>query len=147
MAIVHPYLNYPGTCEAAFNYYKSIFGGEFTFVGKFKDMPPQEGNNLSEADKEKIMHISLPLRGGTMIMGSDIGGEWAADTVIGNNISLSITAASKEEADRYFNSLSEGGKISMPMDQTFWGDYFGMCKDKFDINWMVSFNEKAGQGI
>src|SRR5690606_39179395 len=101
---------------------------------------------MPEEDMEKIMHVSLPLAGGTMLMGSDTGGEWAPKTIIGNNISVSITAASKEDADRYFNGLSAGGLVTMPMDKTFWGDYFGMCKDKFDINWMISFNENPPQG-
>lgn len=145
MAVVHPYLTFPGNCEEAFNHYKSVFGGEFSYIGRFKDMPPLEDATMPEKDLEKIMHISLPLGGGTMLMGSDTGGEWSPNTVIGNNISISITAASKEDADRYFNGLSAGGNVTMPMNKTFWGDYFGMCKDKFDINWMVSFNENAGQ--
>jgi PhnB protein len=91
------------------------------------------------------MHISLPISEETILMGSDTGGEWAANTIVGNNITLSITAESQADADKFFKSLSEGGKATMPMSETFWGDYFGMCTDKFDINWMISFNEKAGK--
>ena len=145
MATVNPYLLFSGKCEEAFNYYKSIFGGEFTYIGRYKDMPPQEGNQISDEDGEKIMHISLPLSGGTILMGSDSGAEWANPT-IGNNISLSINTTSKEEAYKCFNGLSAGGNVKMPMDNTFWGDYFGMCKDKFGVDWMISFNEKANQG-
>ncbi len=143
MAILNPYLTFLGNCEEAFNFYKSIFGGEFSYVGRFNEMPPQKGMELSEEDANKIMHISLPISKETILMGSDTGGEWAPTTVVGNNITLSITAESKEEADRFFSSLSDGGKATMPMNQTFWGDYFGMCTDKFGINWMVSFNEKS----
>jgi PhnB protein len=141
MPAVNPYLNFKGNCEEAFNYYKSVFGGEFAYIGKFSDMPPQEGVTLTEEDKNKIMHVSLPLSNGSLLMGSDSGGEWAPDTVIGNNISLSLSLDTKEEADKLFNALADGGKVTMPMSHTFWGDYFGMCTDKFGINWMFSFNE------
>lgn len=142
MPAINPYLTFKGNCEAAFNFYKSVFGGEFTYIGRFGEMPPQEEYKMPKADKDKIMHVSLPIGKGTVLMGSDTGGEWGPQTIIGNNFSISITADSKEQADQLFNKISEGGKISMPMNQTFWGDYFGMCQDKFEINWMISFNEK-----
>jgi PhnB protein len=145
MTKINPYLTFLGNCEEAFNFYKSIFGGEFTYVGRFSEMPEDPNYSMPEKDKNKIMHISLPISKETILMGSDTGGEWAPKTVIGNNISLSINAGTKEDADRFFTSLSAGGKQTMPMNQTFWGDYFGMCTDKFNINWMISFNEKAGQ--
>ena len=105
-------------------------------------MPPQEGQPpMPEAMMNKIMHISLPVGKDTSLMGSDTGGEWAASYVKGNNFSISINAESKDEADKIFNGLSKGGKVTMPMNKTFWGDYFGMCEDKFGINWMMSFNE------
>jgi len=141
MATVNAYINFKGNCEEAFNYYKSVFGSEFTMLSRFSEMPPQDGMELSEEDMHKIMHVSMPIGNETMIMGSDVGGEWAQDLYVGNNITLSITADSKEQADQLFKSLSDGGKISMPMDTTFWGSYFGMCTDKFDINWMISFDE------
>ena len=143
MATINPYLTFLGNCEEAFNFYKSIFGGEFSDVNRFSEMPPQEGVTIPESYGDKIMHISLPISGEIVLMGSDTGGDWAADTVIGNNITLSINAENKEKADYYFNSLSEGGKITMPLAETFWGDYFGMWTDKFNINWMVSFNENV----
>lgn len=146
MASVNPYLNFAGTCEAAFNYYKDLFGGEFTFVGRYKDMPPNEEMLLAESDKELIMHISLPLQGGTVLMGSDAGGEWAPNLIMGNNISISINTSSKAEADHCFSGLSDGGEVTMPIADTFWGDYFGMCIDRFGIPWMISFNEKTSQG-
>lgn len=141
MATINPYLTFLGNCEEAFNHYKSVFGGEFTYVGRFSEMPQEEGKTMPEEDKNKIMHISLPIGGGTSLMGSDTGGEWATHTVVGNNISISITADSKEQADKLYSGLSDGGQASMPMNKTFWGDYFGMCTDKFGINWMISFNE------
>jgi len=141
MATVNPYINFNGNCEEAFNYYKSVFGGEFITNDRFSDMPPQEGMELSAADMNKIMHVSLPISKETLLMGSDVGGEWASGIVIGNNITISITADTREQADHFFSKLSEGGKVTMPMDQTFWGSYFGMCTDKFDINWMISFGQ------
>ncbi len=145
MPMVNPYLTFKDNCEEAFNFYKSVFGGEFSYIGKFSDMPPQEGHPVSEEDKDKIMHVALPMSNGSMLMGSDTGGEWGPDLKIGNNITLSLNAKSKEEADRIFGALSAGGTVKMPMGNTFWGDYFGMCTDKFDINWMMSYNEKAAE--
>lgn len=146
MPSINPYLTFLGNCEEAFNHYKSVFGGEFTYVGRFGEMPPQEGQPpVSDEDKNKIMHISLPISNGTTLMGSDTGGEWAPNTIIGNNITISVNADTKEQADRFFNQLSDGGRQTMPMNQTFWGDYFGMCVDRFQINWMISFNENAGK--
>jgi PhnB protein len=143
MASANVYLIFNGNCEEAFEFYKSVFGGEYPYIGRFKDMPPSEegAKELSEAQGEKIMHISLPIGNGSMIMGSDTGGEWASSYKQGNNFSISINADSKEEADRLFNGLSAGGQVTMPMNKTFWGDYFGMWSDKFGVNWMMSFNE------
>jgi len=140
MASVNIYLNFNGNCEEAFNFYKSVFGGEFPYIGRFNEMPPSNEYKMSESDGNKIMHISLPIGGGTMIMGSDTGGEWAPGFTQGNNFSISINAESKEEAERLFNGLSNGGKITMPLAKTFWSDNFGMFTDKFGINWMVSFD-------
>lgn len=142
MTTVNVYLTFNGNCLEAFDFYKSVFGGEFSHVGRFKDMPADPGHPVSPQDSNKIMHISLPISQETMLMGSDTGGEWASGFAQGNNISISITTDSKENADHYFNGLSAGGTVTMPMNQTFWGDYFGMFTDKFGINWMVSFNEK-----
>ena len=146
MATVNVYLNFKGNCEEAFNFYKSVFGGEFPYIGRFKDMPPQEGMPALPKDMaDKIMHVSLPISKETMLMGSDTGGEWAPSFIQGNNFSISISAESQQEADRFFNELSKGGKVTMPMNKTFWGDYFGMFADKFGINWMVSYNMQKQQ--
>lgn len=140
MAQVNPYITFNGTCEAAFNFYKSVFGGEFPYIGKFKDMPPTEGKTMPAEAGEKIMHVSLPIGGGTILMGSDTGGEWASHFKEGNNIAISINTSSEEEATKIFNGLSVGGSVTMPLDKTFWGAYFGMFTDKFGINWMVNYD-------
>lgn len=141
MATTNVYLTFNGNCEEAFEFYRSVLGGEFRYIGRFKDMPAQEGSKpMPPEDAEKIMHVSLPVSKETMLMGSDTGSEWAAGFVPGNNFSISLTVDSREEADRYFSGLSNNGKVTMPMSETFWGDYFGMFTDKFGINWMISFN-------
>jgi len=139
MTKVNIYLNFNGNCEEAFNFYKSVFGGEFPYVGKFKDMPADGGKPVDPELADKIMHISLPISQETMLMGSDVGGEWASSFQPGNNFSISINTDSKEETDRLFNGLSDGGVVTMPLQTTFWGDYFGMWIDKFGVNWMISF--------
>jgi PhnB protein len=146
MTTVNIYLNFNGNCEEAFNFYKSVFGGEFQVNSKFKDMPPQEGMPpLAKEMENMIMHVSLPISKETVLMGSDTGGEWAPSFQQGNNFSISINTDNKEEADRLFNGLSAGGKVTMPLSDTFWGDYFGMFTDKFGINWMVSHNKQQQQ--
>jgi len=143
MATVNIYLTFNGNCEEAFNFYKSVFGGEFPYIGRFKDMPPGEGDpKLNPGEENRIMHVSLPISKETMLMGSDTGGEWGAGYLQGNNFSISITAVDKGEADKLFNGLSAGGKVTMPLSKTFWSDHFGMFTDKFGINWMVSVEQK-----
>lgn len=144
MATVNIYLTFNGNCEEAFLFYKSVFGGEFQYIGKFKDMPNNDPNcpPLSEVDGNKIMHVTLPISKETCLMASDSVGEWAPKFIEGNNFSVSINANSIAEADILFNALSKDGKISMPMNKTFWGAYFGMFTDKFGINWMVNFDEQ-----
>lgn len=140
MAALNVYLNFNGNCEEAFLFYKSVFGGEFLYVGRIKDMPPQEGMPPIPPDQgDKLMHISLMTGAGSTLMGCDVVGGWAQDYKPGNNFALSLNAESMEDADRLFAALSAGGKTTMPMAQTFWGSYFGMLTDKFGIAWMVSF--------
>lgn len=144
MKTVNVYLNFNGNCEEAFTFYKSVIGGEFAHIGRFKDIPAMEGMPpLQKEMEDKIMHVSLPVSHETMLMGSDTGGEWAPAFKQGNNFSISINTDSKNEADQLFSGLSAGGNITMPLNHTFWGDYFGMFTDKFGINWMVSYH--AGQ--
>ncbi len=140
---VNPYLNYPGNAEEAFKLYKSIFGGEFSSVQRFKDTP--DANRVSAAERDKIMHIALPIGKGVTLMASDALESMGQKPSAGNNFSLSIIVDSKQEADRVFEGLSRGGKIEMPMQKMFWGDYFGMFADRFGIRWMVSFPESRPQ--
>ena len=143
MATINAYLTFDGTCEEAFNFYKSVFGGDFPMVGKFGDMPPQEGMPpISDEVKNRIMHMSLPISAETVLMGNyTMPG--IHDHQVGNNISLSINTDSRKEADLIFTGLSAGGKVSMPLADTFWGAYFGMWTDKFGINWMVNYDDPA----
>jgi PhnB protein len=143
MASVHAYLTFNGNTEEAFNFYKSVFGGEFDYIGKFKDMPPSEDcPPMSEEEGNRIMHVSLRIGKDSVLMASDSSEMGGGDVTFGNNFSLSINADSREEADKLFNGLSAGGTVTMPMDNTFWGAYFGMFTDKFGINWMVNFDEQ-----
>lgn len=143
MTTVNVYLTFDGNCEEAFEFYKSVFGGEFSYFSRFKEIPPMP--NLpppTKEQEEKIMHVSLPISNETILMGSDIGGGVTEKFVLGNNFSVSINTDKNEKADCYFAALANGGTITMPMDNTFWGAYFGMVKDKFGINWMVSVEPK-----
>jgi PhnB protein len=141
MTTLNTYLTFNGNCEIAFNFYKSVFGGEFAHLGKFKDMPADPKHPISEADKDKVIHVSLPISGESVLMGSDTGGEWASSYNQGSNFSISIKTDSTDEADKLFKDLSTDGKIIMPMDKTFWGSYFGMLTDQFGIQWMVSYDD------
>jgi PhnB protein len=135
MAPINPYLFYDGRCEEAFEFYKSIFGGEFQMKSRYKEMP---GKPCPEADREKIMHIALPVMNGSILMGSDSPSD--VPIIAGNNFSISVDVTNEDEADRIFNSLSSGGSVIMPMEKTFWNSYFGMCSDKYGINWMISYS-------
>ena len=138
MPMLNPYLNFPGTTEEAFNFYKSVFGGDFAGgIFRFKDTP--EADKLTLAEKEKIMHIALPIGKGNILMATDALESMGHKVTSGNNFHLSIGSESKEEADRIFNGLSAGGQVTMPMADMFWGDYFGMLTDKFGIQWMISY--------
>ena len=133
------YLSFGGECEAAFDFYKSVFGGDFLTVMRFEDAPEKIKKHLSESDMKKIMHVSLPA-GQSVLMGSDMPQNPKPG---GDSFAVSISADSREEADKLFSSLSAGGKITMPLDDAFWGDYFGIVVDKFGIQWMV--NCEGGQ--
>jgi PhnB protein len=138
---INPYLTFPGNCEEAFNFYRSVFGGNFPYIGRFNEMPPQEGQPpMPESEGSKIMHISLHIGKHSILMGSDSSEAFGHATNIGNNFSISINATSEAEADKLYNGLSAGGQTTMPMSKTFWGSYFGMLTDKFGIQWMVSYD-------
>lgn len=138
MATLNPYLNFLGNTEDAFNFYKSVFETEFIMIQRFKDTP--HSDNVPDSDKEKIMHIALPIGKGNVLMGTDALESAGHTLTLGNNISLSIAADSKEEATKLFNGLSAGGEIEMPLEDMFWGAYFGMCNDKFGIKWLVNYD-------
>lgn len=136
MATINPYLNFKGNTEEAFNFYKSVFGGEFQALQRFKDTP--EGDKLSAADQEKIMHIALPI-GNNILMATDALESMGQKLTFGDNLSISISTDTEAEADRIFSSLVAGGQVTMPLEKMFWGDYFGMLTDRFGIQWMVSY--------
>jgi PhnB protein len=138
MISINPYLNFLGNTEEAFNFYKSVFGGEFSTLQRFKDVPGTE--NIPAADQSKIMHISLSISKDTILMGTDALESAGQKLNAGDNFSLSVNTESEEEADKVFAALSAGGKIEMPLEKTFWGAYFGMLKDKFGIQWMVNYD-------
>lgn len=131
----NPYLHFMGNTEAAMNFYKSIFGGEFTALSRFKDVAG--GEKMTAEDQEKIIHISLPMGKGNSIMATDMLESMGQSLVTGNNFHISINAESDEEVERLFQALSKDGKVEMPLNKTFWGSYFGMCKDRFGIQWMI----------
>lgn len=139
MIKINPYLNFPGNTEEAFNYYKEVFGGDFAGgIFRFKDTP--DADKLSKEDQEKVMHVGLPIGNTNMLMATDALESMGFKLTFGNNFYLSIETESKEEADKIFSSLSEGGNVQMPMKDEFWGAYFGMFTDKFGVQWMVSYN-------
>ncbi|HYF31738.1 MAG TPA: VOC family protein [Chitinophagaceae bacterium] len=138
MAKMNPYLNFDGKTEEAFNFYKSVFGGDFMGpMHRMRDMPG--GDQIPENEKDRIMHVTLPIGDGDHLMGSDTVPSMGHKLVEGNNVQISLHPTSREEADRLFNGLSAGGKVEMPMQDTFWGAYFGSFEDKFGIKWMVNY--------
>ena len=137
MASINPYLNFNGNTEEAFNFYKSVFGGEFLSLMRFKDNP--DCGQMSESDKERIMHIALPIGKSDAIMATDSLESMGQKLTIGNNFYIALAPDSKEEAERLFNGLSAGGKIELPLQDMFWGAYFGSFTDKFGVQWMVNY--------
>jgi PhnB protein len=145
MARTSTYLNFVRETEEAFTFYKSVFGTEFVGgINRMGEVPPQEGMQpLPEADKDLVMHVQLPITGGHMLMGTDSPESMGLTLIKGNNVSINLEPDTQEEADRLFAALSEGGKVSMPMQDMFWGDYFGAFTDRFGINWMINFSRQA----
>ena len=139
---LNPYLNFDGNCEQAFTFYKQVFGREFSYLGRFGDMPEEHQQGIPQEQLNRIMHVSLDI-GGNILMGGDVLPGYGAPFVMGNNFSISINTESKQDADALFLKLSEDGAVIMPMESTFWGDYFGMVTDAFGVNWMISFNEQS----
>ena len=140
MATINPHINFNGNAEEAFTFYKSVFGGEFEKITRFKDMASAEFP-VAENEANKIMRIVLPI-GGNMLIANDIPESMGRVNENEHRSKIAITAKSKEEADKLFNGLSAGGKVEMPMAESPWGTYFAMFRDKYGIEWTVEFSSK-----
>ena len=141
MARINPSINFNGNAEEAFNFYRSVFGGEFERIVRLKELE-SPGFPVDEADANKIMHIALPI-GPNILMGNDVPSFLGTVNENENRSKIAINVESREEADKIFNGLSAGGSVEMPMDNSPWGSYFGMFRDKYGIEWMVDFNPGA----
>lgn len=142
MTKVNVYITFNGNCEQAFNFYKEAFGGEFQYIGRYKDVPPSDKQKFQHVSDDKIMHVSLPISQETILMGCDNPGTDGDELIAGNNISLSIDTDQRERADQIFNKHSVGGDVKMQMNETFWGAYFGVLRDRFGINWSINCDLK-----
>jgi PhnB protein len=140
MAQINPYINFNGNAEEAFTFYKSVFGGEFAKIMRFKDLASAEFP-VAESEADKIMHIALPI-GKNILMANDVPEILGRVNENENRSKISISAESKEEADKLFNGLSAGGQIEMPIEDSPWGSYFGMFRDKYGIEWTVDFDPR-----
>lgn len=140
MTTINPYINFNGNAEEAFNFYKSVFGGEFAQITRFKDMASSEFQ-VSEKEVNKIMHIALPI-GKNVLMGNDVPEILGRVNENENRSKIAVSTESREEADRIFNGLSVGGTVEMPVTDSPWGSYFGMFRDKYGIEWTVDFDPK-----
>ena len=140
MALINPHINFNGNAEEAFNFYKSVFGGEFANIMRLKDLSSPEFPVAAE-DENKILHIALPI-GQNVLMGNDVPEGMGPVNENENRSKISVGAASRKEADRIYNGLSAGGSVEMPIGDSPWGSYFGMFRDKYGIEWMVDFDPK-----
>lgn len=145
MASVSTYLNFNGSTEEAFNFYRSVFGGEFEGgIHRMGEAPPMPGQPpLSEADRQLVMHVSLPILGGHVLMGTDASESMGFKLAQGNNVYINLQPDTRAETDRLFTALSAGGKVEMPLQDMFWGDYFGSFVDRFGICWMCNCTAKT----
>ncbi len=137
---LNPYLNFDGTAEEAMNFYKSVFGGQFMGEGIMRMGGAPGTENLPANEKNRVMHVSLPIGNGAVLMASDIIPSMGHKLTQGNGNYICVSPDSKQEADRLFNGLSAGGEIEMPMADQFWGDYFGSFKDKYGVYWMINYS-------
>ena len=144
MAQVSTYLNFPRTTEAAFKFYKSVFGTEFsTPIGRYSDMPRQPGQPaLSDADKNLVMHVALPILGGHVLMGTDVSESRGFKVNFGNNMFINLETDTRTESNRIFKLLAKKGKVDTPLQEMFWGAYFGILVDQFGVGWMFNCNSK-----
>jgi len=145
MATVSTYLNFANQTEEAFNFYKSVFGTEFLGeIMRFKDIPPTEGMPpLPESDLNLVMHVALPILGGHLLMGTDAPESIGFKVKAGNNVYISLSPDTREETQRLFKGLSDGGTVEQELQDMFWGDYYGSCRDKFGVQWMFNCAAKA----
>lgn len=132
-----PYLHFPGNSEEVMTFYKSVLGGEFSSFQRYKDVPGAE--KMSSKDQEKLIHVSLQVSNSITIMATDSLESMDQRLEAGNNFHICLHTESEGETDRLFEGLSKGGKVEMPLNKTFFGSYFGMCRDKFGIQWMINF--------
>jgi PhnB protein len=144
MAVINPHINFNGNAEEAFTFYKSVFGGEFARIVRFKDLEmPGSEHPVSEKDANKIMHIALPIGNANHLMGNDVPEVLGRVNENENRSKIAISADSKEEADKLFNGLSAGGSVEYPIGDSPWDSYFGMFRDKYGIEWMVDFDKRG----
>jgi len=141
MIKINPYLNFAGDAEEAFTFYKSVFGGEFASVVRFKDMP-MGGVKIPKDVEDKLMHIGLPVGEDQMLMGTDAIEELGRKLIMGNNVHISVHPDSKEEAERLFVGLSKGGEVEVSFAVQPWGDYYGSFRDRFSVQWMINYHEE-----
>jgi PhnB protein len=146
MSRVSTYLNFSRNTEDAFNFYKSVFGGEFSNGGKiarFSDIPPSpDMPPLSLADGHLVMHVELPILGGHVLMGTDAPESMGFKVNCGNNVHINLEPDTREETKNLFDKLSAGGMVTQPLEEMFWGAYYGSCTDKYGINWMFNCAQK-----
>jgi PhnB protein len=144
MASVSTYLNFSRNTEEVFNFYKTVFGGDFVGeISRFSDIPPSADTPpLPEADKNLVMHIALPIMNGHVLMGTDAPESMGFKVNFGNNVYICLQPDTREETKRLFTELSRGGKVEMELQDMFWGDYYGSCADKYGVNWMFNCSEK-----
>ena len=143
MALINPYINFNGNAEEAFNFYKTVFGGEFALIKRFSDMAGS-GCPVSDKDADKIMHIALPI-GTNVLMGNDVPESMGRVNEMENRSKISISTQSKAEADKIYKELSAGGTVEVPIADSPWGSYFGMFRDKYGIEWIVDYDPKYNQ--
>lgn len=146
MAHINPYIMFNGNTEEAFYFYKSVFGGEFTKIIRFKDIMDTLGDTVSENEADKIMHISLPIGRHSMLIANDVPASMGIVNENENRSKISISPESREEADRIYSTLTVGGQIEVPIEESPWGSYFAMFRDKYGIEWIIDFDTKSGRG-
>jgi len=140
MPAINPYLNFPGNTEDAFNFYKSVFGGEFLTLQRFKDTP--DAGNLPAGVENQVMHVALPIGKSNILMGTDAPESMGFSLTVGTNQYICISPDSREEATKLFDGLSAGGKVEMDLQDMFWGAYYGSLTDRFGVKWMVNYSKQ-----